>query len=162
MLFRRRRQKTSPRIKLLELAVATRYAVSRLGLLVARLKSSYERTGDPSLYQMLHNVLRLQAVLEVLSIRLETLANIGALSSEDLSIIKRTLLEVKHAYGMIAPGVASMLADLENMVSSIASISGVELSIAEDPVVGEHVRKILDEAEAVAEQRLAEIIEKPA
>ncbi|ALL01168.1 hypothetical protein Pyrde_1120 [Pyrodictium delaneyi] len=162
MLFRRRRQRTSPRIKLLELAVATRYAVSRLGLLAARLKASYERTGDASLHQMLRNVLRLQAVLEVLSIRLETLANIGAISSEDLSIVKKTLLEAKQAYGIIAPGIASMLADLENMVSSIASMSGVEVSVTEDPVVNEHVKKILEEAEAVAEQRLTEIIEKPA
>ncbi|KSW12268.1 hypothetical protein CF15_05830 [Pyrodictium occultum] len=161
MLFRRRKS-SSPRIKLLELAVATRYAVSRLGLLAARLRSSYERTHDRSLLTMLRSILRLQAVLEVLSVRLETMADIGAFSAEDLSIIRRVIGEARQAYGMVAPGVASMLSDLENMVSSIASITGMELPLAESPTVNEHVKRIMEEAAVVAEQRLSEIVEKPA
>ena len=156
MFFRsRRRRHASPRVQLLELAVATRYAVSRLSLLASRLRSTYERTKDESLRAMLQRVLYLQAVLEIASVRLETLADIGLVSSEDLSVFKKIVSELRGAQGVVMPAVSSMLADLDNMVSHIASSAGVELAPS-SPFVEEHARKIMEEAKIVAEERLKE------
>ncbi|ABM81040.1 hypothetical protein [Hyperthermus butylicus] len=157
MIFKRRRQ-VSPRVKLLELAVATRYAVSRLGLQAARLRAAYQRTRDKTLLKMLENIVRLQAVLEVLSVRLETLAQIGTISSEDLYTVKQIIADLKSAYGDIAPGISSMLADLENTVTSIASLTGLEILTTGVTVADENARRILEEAELIARQRLEELM----
>jgi division protein CdvB (Snf7/Vps24/ESCRT-III family) len=156
MLFRtKRRRQASPRIRLLELAVATRYAVSRLSLLASRLRNTYERTKDESLKPMLQKVLYLQAVLEIASIRLETLADIGLVASEDLSVLKRVVTDLRNTEGLVMPAISSMLTDLDNMISQIASASGIELAPS-SPIVEEHARKILQEAQTVAEERLKE------
>ncbi len=155
MFFRSKRRTASPRIQLLELAVATRYAVSRLSLLASRLRSTYERTKDESLKAMLQKVLYMQAVLEIASVRLETLADIGLLSSEDLSILKRVVSDLKGAQSLVMPAVSSMLTDLDNMISHIASSAGIELAPL-SPVVEEHARKIMEEAKIVADERLRE------
>ncbi len=155
MFFRGKRRAASPRIQLLELAVATRYAISRLSLLASRLRSTYERTKDESLKTMLQKVLYMQAVLEIASVRLETLADIGLLSSEDLSILKRVVSDLKGTQGLVMPAVSSMLADLDNMISHIASSAGIELAPL-SPMVEEHARKIMEEARLVADERLKE------
>ena len=159
MIFKRRRE-VSPRVKLLELAVATRYAVSRLGLQAARLRTAYQHTRDEALLRMLENVVRLQAALEVLSVRLETLAHIGAVASEDLSTIRKIIADLKLAYGDIAPGISSMLADLENTVTSIASLTGIEVPTTGTQIVDENARRILEEAELIARQRLEELLKQ--
>ncbi len=156
MFFKTRRKSTaSPRIRLLELAVATRYAVSRLSLIASRLRSTYERTRDESLKTMLQKILYLQAVLEIASVRLETLADIGLVSSDDLSILKRVVSDLKNTQGIVMPAVSSMLTDLDNMISHIASSAGIELAPL-SPVVTEHAKKIMEEAKIIADERLKE------
>ncbi len=53
------------------------------------------------------------------------------------------------------PAVSSMLTDLDNMISHIASSAGIELAPL-SPVVEEHARKIMEEAKIVADERLRE------
>ena len=156
MLFRRRRQK-SPRIRMLELIVSIRYAVSKLGLSIAKVNATYQRTRDPSLLQLMQNLLRLQAALEVLAVRLETLANVGIVSAETLTTVRQVVAELRGKFGDIAPGITSMLADLENSIAAIATSSGVEFTVESSPSISAEVRRILEEAEVIARQRMEEI-----
>ncbi len=149
----------SPRVRLLELAVAARYNASRLGLLAARLRRTYERTRDPALAKMLRDVLTLQAVLEILSVRLETLAEVGAVTSDSLSLLRSVLSAARQAYGALGPSVDGMLAELENLVASIAASAGVELEVPDAGRAGEEAMRVLEEARVVAEQRLGELLQ---
>ncbi|NOZ89510.1 MAG: hypothetical protein GXO15_06265 [Crenarchaeota archaeon] len=161
VLFRRRRRggSRSPRMRLLELAVATRYAVSRLGLLANRVRNTYMRTRDPQLKELLERILVIQAALEALSVRLETLASIGVLSAEALAPVREALSEIRRRYGGVQPLIDSMLLELENTVSAIAAEQGIELDV---PTVdgrpgSEEVKRILETARVVAEERLKEM-----
>lgn len=149
---------SSPRVRLLELAVAARYNASRLGLLAARLRRTYERTQDPALLRMLRDVLSLQAVLEILSVRLETLAEVGAVTGDTLGLLRSVLTAARQAYGALGPSVDGMLAELENLVASIAASTGIELEAPNVGRVGEEARRVLEEARVVAEERLGELL----
>ncbi|GEM_PF-6060112 len=156
---RRHRERVSPRIRLLELAVAARYAASRMGLLANRIRRTYARTQDPSLEDMLRKVLALQAVFEIMAVRLETLAEVGAVTSETLALMHSVIGEARKAYGELGPAVTSIMSELDNMIASIAAEAGYELhSYSEpSPSVSEEANRILAEAKLVAEQRLSEM-----
>jgi len=157
---RRRRERTSPRIRLLELAVAARYAASRMGLLANRLRRAYVRTRDPSLESMLRNVLALQAVFEIMAVRLETLAEVGAITSDTLSLMRDVIAEAKKAYGELGPTVTSVLSELDNMVAAVAAESGVELDAGgaqAEARISDEAGRILEEARMIAEERLNEL-----
>jgi division protein CdvB (Snf7/Vps24/ESCRT-III family) len=156
LIFRRQKRK-SPRIKMLELIVSLRYATSKLGLQIAKVNATYQRTRDPNLLQLLKNLLRLQAALEVLTVRLETLVEVGAVSAETLSTLKQLFAELRVRYGDIAPAITSMLADLENAITAIASSTGYEFTFDIPRTTSNEVKRILEEAEEIAKQRLEEI-----
>ena len=144
---------------MLELMVNLRYAVSRIGLQVARLNSAYQRTRDPRIAELMYKLLRLQAALEVLTVKLETILHVGILSSEALSTIREVVSMLRGEYGDVAPGLASMLADLENSVTAIASLTGVELPAYthQDTSLSDEARRILEEANIIAQQRMEEL-----
>ncbi len=158
--LRRRRERVPPRIRLLELAVATRHAASRLGLLANRVRRTYMRTGDEALLSTLESILRLQAVLDVLSVRLETLAEVGAVNAESLAAVRYALRAARESYAAVAPSAATMMAELENMVAALASETGVELpQPSEAPAtVDQDAERILEEAAAIAEKRIREMM----
>jgi division protein CdvB (Snf7/Vps24/ESCRT-III family) len=157
-LRRRRREATSPRIRMLELAVASRYAASRMGLLANRVRRTYMRTGDESLKAMLEKILALQAVFEIMAVRLETLAEVGAVSAETLALLRNLLREARRSYGELGPSVTSIIGELDNMIASVAAETGVEMSAPElgETRLDEEAKKILEEARLVAEERLRE------
>jgi len=142
---------------MLELIVSLRYATSKLGLQIAKVNATYQRTRDPSLLKLLQNLLRLQAVLEVLTVRLETLVEVGVVSSETLSTLRQVIAELRGRYDDLAPGITSMLADLENSITAIASSTGFEFSVEHPQPISGEVKRILEEAEEIARQRLEEI-----
>lgn len=162
--LRRRASATrSPRMRLLELTVAVRYAASRLGLLANRLRRTYERTGDPQLRELLNRVLYAQTALEILAVRLETLASVGAVTGEALASVRVVVRELRGSVGSLQPMLNTLLLDLDNMVAGIAAEAGIELPLEAEPrgPVGDEVRRILESAQAIAEQRLAEIMPQP-
>jgi division protein CdvB (Snf7/Vps24/ESCRT-III family) len=156
MLFRRR-QRRSPRVRILELIVSLRYATSKLGLQIAKVNAAYQRTGDPNLLRLLQSLLHLQAVLEVLTVKLETLVEVGVVSSETLNTLKQVVAELRGKYDDLAPSINSMLADLENAITAIASSTGFEFTVEPHQPPDSEVRRILEEAEEIARQRLEEI-----
>ena len=108
-------------MRLLELTVATRYAASRLGLLANRVRATYMRTRDKNLLKLLNNILHIQSVLEIMSIKLETLATVGVISANELRIVKEVLARIRDKYAGLQPMIDSVLLELENMASSIAA-----------------------------------------
>jgi len=52
-----------------------------------------------------------------------------------------------------------MLAELENLVASIAASTGVELEVPDAGRAGEEAMRVLEEARLVAEQRLGELLQ---
>ena len=160
--LRRRSGTRSPRMRLLELTVAVRYAASRLGLLANRLRRTYERTKDSRLLELLNNVLYAQTALEILAVRLETLASVGAVTGEALASVREVVRELRGAVGGLQPMLNTLLLDLDNMVAGIAAETGIELPMEEHRgPVGEEVKRILESARAIAEQRLAEMMPQP-
>jgi len=157
--LRRRREKVSPRIRLLELAVAARYAASRMGLLANRIRRTYLRTRDSSLEDMLRKVLALQAVFEIMALRLETLAEVGAVTSDTLLLMHSIVNEARKAYGELGPAVTGVMSELDNMIASIAAEAGYELRPVNEPppAVSEEASRILEEAKMIADQRLNEL-----
>jgi division protein CdvB (Snf7/Vps24/ESCRT-III family) len=148
-------------MRLLELTVATRYAASRLGLLASRVRATYMRTRDESLLKLLNNILHIQSVLEIMSIRLETLATVGVVSANELRVVKEVLARIRGEYAGIQPMIDSVLLELENMASSIAAETGIEPMPA--PAQGSQpvdpaIEKILEEAKAIADARTKEIV----
>ena len=145
---------------MLELAVAVRYASSRLGLEVNRLRRSYERTRDPALLELLRAVLHVQTVLEILAVRLETLASIGIVVSEDLSLLRDVLAAVRSKYAGLQPMLESVLFELENATAALAADTSLDVGAPQTPVVseGRGVEEVLEEARAIAESRLRELL----
>lgn len=158
---RTQRKHSSPRMRLLELTVATRYAASRLGLLANRVRATYMRTRDKNLLKLLNNILHIQSVLEIMSIKLETLATVGVISANELRIVKEVLARIRDKYAGLQPMIDSVLLELENMASSIAAETGIEPmppptqgTQPNDPTI----EKILEEAKAIADARTKEIV----
>ncbi len=148
-------------MRLLELTVATRYAASRLGLLANRVRATYMRTRDKNLLKLLNNILHIQSVLEIMSIKLETLATVGVISANELRIVKEVLARIRDKYAGLQPMIDSVLLELENMASSIAAETGIEPmppptqgTQPNDPTI----EKILEEAKAIADARTKEIV----
>ncbi len=157
--LKRRSVDRSPRIALLEVAVNTRYAASRLGILVTRLRNTYLRTGDEQIKVLLNKTLYIQAALEVLAVKLETRAEIGLITGEDIALTKNVLEEIKKIATIVNPGLASMLAELDNMTTSLASLVGIEPPTrGENRPIDEETRLILERARVAAEERLNEIL----
>lgn len=157
-LRRRRREQASPRVRLLELAVAARYAASRMGLLANRVRRTYLRTRDESLLDMLRKILALQAVFEIMAVRLETLAELRAVSADTLALLRTLLREARQAYGELGPSVTSVISELDNMISAFAAETHIELPSPNESatITSKEAEKILEEARMVAEQRLGE------
>ncbi len=148
-------------MRLLELTVATRYAASRLGLLANRVRATYMRTRDKNLLKLLNNILHIQSVLEIMSIKLETLATVGVVSANELRIVKEVLARIRDKYAGLQPMIDSVLLELENMASSIAAETGIEP--VPPPTQGAQpndptIEKILEEAKAIADARTKEIV----
>ena len=159
MFWRRRRRERSRRMMILELAVAVRYASSRLGLAVNRVRNTYMRTGDPSLLTILEGLLHAQTVLEILALRLETLAAIGTLVGDDLGVIRGVLARLRDEYAGLQPMLDSVLSELENAAASVAAEAGIEAPpTVEGTHLSEQVSSILEEAKAVADTRLQEVL----
>lgn len=158
-LWKKKKDPPSPRMRLLELTVATRYAASRIGLLINRVRTTYMRTRDENLLKLLRNMVYIQSVLEILSLRLETLASIGIVSSTTLQLVREVLSKLRNEYTGLQPMIDSILLELENMASTIAAESGIEPPAT--PIHQQYsleLKEILERAQIIASERTREML----
>jgi len=155
---RKRKRRLTPRMMLLELVIKTRSYASRLNMIANRVRLTYMRTKDESLLKLLQDILYVQSALEILAVRLETLATVGLIAREELQIAKQVLAHTRETHGKIQPMIDSILLELENATTAIAAETSMEFELEEAKTKLEpSINMILNQAQAIAEEKLKEL-----
>ena len=138
--------------------MTARIAAAKLTMLVKRLQRMGE---DEQASELARALTRLQLALERVSVRLETLAVTGLVSAEELSVVREVVRALSTEYSTVIPGIMSSLQEIERAVAEAAAAAGVELEPPGSGRVGEAARRILEEAERAAEERLRSLEAPP-
>jgi division protein CdvB (Snf7/Vps24/ESCRT-III family) len=148
----RRRGRKPAKIVLLEASVAARIAAAKLTMLIKRVQrvgAEQEHVG-----RLVRMLTKLQLALEAISLRLETLAVTSALSVEELSAVREAVRMLEREFSTVVPGIKSVVQEIENAVTEVAALAGLELETSSSSSISELARRILDEAEKAVEERL--------
>ena len=157
-----------------EILTDIRLAIYRIDAFASRIENRIRTLEDLSLYNIgrfnylsreyskeievnrniLNNLLKIRALLEILEIRLETLALVGSLTQYIYPVVK-ALESIKGNLGNsieFGPLIDDILINLQPIITSDAQIVIKE---------SEEVRKILEEAEKIASEELKEKYKVP-
>ncbi len=158
-MFLLRRRQHSPKLRLLEATVSIRLATAKLSILVNRVKRIVaQNPNDKQAIETLRKLVKLQLVLEAVALRLETLATTNIVSAEELSTVKEVIKVLGNEYKNIMPGIISILDDVDRAIVEVASTSRIELVDTMVSVPTESARRILEQAEHIAKERLYELL----
>jgi len=157
-----------------EILTDIRLAIYRIDAFASRIENRIRTLEDLSLYNIgrfnylsreyskeievnrniLNNLLKIRTLLEILEIRLETLALVGSLTQYIYPVVK-ALESIKGNLGNsieFGPLIDDILINLQPIITSDAQIVIKE---------SEEVRKILEEAEKIASEELKEKYKVP-
>lgn len=110
-----------------------------------------------SLKMLAHSLARMSAILEVLIIRVETLTLLN-LTVKDLAVIKNVVQELKK-YSFNIPELSIIIEDIDDKVNDlIHETKGGFSESSTSIVVSDDARKIINEAELIAESKLKDLI----
>ncbi len=109
-----------------------------------------------SLRLLTRSLAKMSAILEVLIIRVETLTLLS-LTAKDLAVIKGVVQELKK-YSFNIPELSIIIEDIDDKVNDlIRETRGNFNESSVSAVVGEDVRKVIGEAELIADSKLKDL-----
>lgn len=125
---------------------------------VADPKSREELTRElAAMRNFVSTMTKLSALLEVLIVRVETLSTLGA-TLKDIMVVKAIVKDLR-SYASVVPELSIIVEDVEDKVNDLLHSSRGEyqsLNISE-AVVNEEVKKIVEEANAIAASKLSNV-----
>lgn len=146
------------------------FLLSKITSKIEVLNSRLNHSGSPensktlvkeleSLRTLAHSLAKMSAILEVLIIRVETLTLLN-LTVKDLAVIKNVVQELKK-YSFNIPELSIIIEDIDDKVNDlIHDTKGGFNESSMNVVVSDDARKIINEAELIAELKLKDLTKR--